>query len=247
MSSIRIAVAMLAASLLAPSLAGAQVPNGPYIAVQGHAEVKLVPDIFPVDISISDTSMNAGASQKLVEGLTREVMSAVAKLEVPDADIQLSSLHVSPQTKWDRDNEKQIFLGNEYERSIRVRLRKLVDVKALIAALPEGRNLELRVGGFERSDRGEIVRRLRGQAIADARAYARELTTAAEVKLGRIYNIADRPQLADYARRVNAIDVSSVESTTVNRSDLILKEGQITLSSDVYLIFELGAEVQAAR
>ena len=191
--------------------------------------------------------MSAAASQQLVEGLTREVMSAVAKLEVPDADLQLSSLHVAPQTKWDRDAEKQIFLGNQYQRSIRVRLRKLVDVKALIAALPEGRNLELRVGSFERSDRSEVVRRLRGQAIADARAYARELTAAAEVRLGRIYNIADRPQLADYNRRVHAIDVSSVESTTTNRSDLILKEGQITLSSDVYLIFELGPETQASR
>lgn len=244
----RLLIMLSLLGVMVPCLVQAQVPAGPYIAVQGHAEVKLVPDVFPVDISISDTGMNAAASQELVEGLTRHVMATVGKLHVPDPDIQVSSLHVSPKTKWDRDHETNTFLGNEYERSIRIRLHKLSDVRQLISELPESKNLELRVGGFERSDRAEVMRRLRSEAVADARSEARELANAAGVKVGPIFNISDRPQVAVYARGYsNPIDVASVESTTVFTSDIVLKEGQVTISSDAYLIFGIEGDGAAAR
>ena len=46
----------------------------PFLSVQGHAEAKVTPDIFPITVSLEETGMDAGASQALVERLAeREI------------------------------------------------------------------------------------------------------------------------------------------------------------------------------
>jgi len=228
---------LLGLALFAVStLALAQVPDKPFIAVQGHAEERLVPDVFPVEITITDTSQSAGESQALVEGLARQVVAAAEKLKVPDKDLTIGNLRISPEQRWDDKLERNIFTGNRYERHFTVRLRTLSDLRSLVALLPEGRNLRLQTQGFERSDAGVIRRRLRSQAVADAQEQARDLASATGVRLGRLYTASDRPMGLPYARNVSAIEAVSV-SGNVLTSEMIVKEGEISIQSDVYLVY----------
>jgi uncharacterized protein YggE len=244
----RFAFVTLCLLLAAPAISVAQVPDRPYLAVQGHAETIVVPDLFPVEITLSDTSANAAASQALVEDLARKVLAATNSLGVKDADVEIGNLRVAPETRWDKVAEKNVFLGNEYERTFRIRLHRLSDLRLLVAKLPESRNLRIRTGGFERSDRDDIVRALRRQAIANARAAASDLAEGTGVRLGRLHNASDRPQGVNYYRgNVSPIDVLSVERGNVLTSEMIVQEGQITLSSDIYLVFEIQGQDQASR
>ncbi len=65
------------ASAVAQSLSGA-----PFIAVHGRANVDVVPDTFPVSVSLSETSIETSKAQDTVERLTVAVLAQVRALGV---------------------------------------------------------------------------------------------------------------------------------------------------------------------
>lgn len=228
--------------LLATGSAFAQTtPNLPYLAVQGHATQTLVPDVFPVTITLSETSIDSAGAQSRVEGLARDVLAAAKRIGVEEADIVVGNLRVSPNMEWDEKREEQVFTGNLYQREFVLRLRKLESLRALAAALPASRSLRIQTQSFERSDADAIRNRLRDAAIADARKQAEALAASAGVRLGRLHNVSDRPQGWNYnsmpmGRSLNAISVSGTASNQLT-SEMVVTQGKITLEADAYLVY----------
>jgi uncharacterized protein len=243
-------LALLFLSLLLPAVADAQsIAGKPFLSVQGHAEALVVPDVFPVEVTLKEISMTPAKSQALIEGLAQGVLASAGRLKVVDADIEVGNLSVSPEMKWDDDKEIEIFLGNSYERELKIRFRSLEDLKTFIADLPDSRNIRIDTQTFEVSNAAEIKRKLRRAAIDDAKKAAEEMADAVGKRLVDLQNVSDRAQTTAYSSSgydSGQLDYVRVQGTallapgTVRSRGIVLREGVIKITADAFLIYVMG-------
>ena len=237
--------------VMGASIAQAQTfTTKPFLSVQGHAEAKVKPDIFPVEVRMEETGTDPAKSQGLVEDLAARVLSAAQAQGATDRDIDVGNLSISPQTKWDEKTEREIFLGNTYEREIEVRFKDLDSVRKFIAALPDMKQLRIDTSTFQYSGRRELERRLRREAIADATAAAKDMSDAVGKRLVELFNVSDRAQSTIYSNLGysgsgapvprDATSVALLAPGTVRNAGIVLKEGEITVSADAYLVYIIG-------
>jgi uncharacterized protein YggE len=238
-----IAGLLVLASILHASTAIAQPEfDAPHLAVSGHAEQQVIPDVFPLVIELSMTSDDIAAAQAEIEGLAKRVLEAAQALKVADDDITIGNLRIGHETEWNQESRKSVFVGNQYQRRFEIRLRTLDTLRALVAKLPANRHMKVQTQPFVYSGAAELRRKLRAQAVKDARAAAAELAAAVDRRLGEVQSVSDQPQGRNYAASygINAIDVMSVETSNVLTSEMIVKQGVITISADAYLVYLLA-------
>jgi uncharacterized protein len=235
---------MLLAGLAVSSGVDAQMPSGtPYLAVQGQAEERFVPDVFPLAITILETSDDAAKTHPRVEALAKQVLEAASRAGISSNDVQVGNLRVSPRFERNASSNDNVFLGNQYERRFELRLRSLDALREILALLPQSEAIRIQTQPFERSDAAAIRARLRIQAVADARRQAQGLAEASGVKLGRLLNVSDRPQAFNYASSSYAgySDGLNFNGSASNSTQamVVLREGQITLKADAYLVYQM--------
>jgi uncharacterized protein YggE len=246
---------LLFAFLAIPSVAPAQNFSGkPFLSVQGHAETKVKPDLFPLTVTLKETSMDPAKAQKLVEELAGKALDTAKQLQVADADMEVGNLDISPETDYDEKTGKEIFKGNTYERAIQLKFHSLETLKKFLEAMPLSRNLQLQTGAFQYSGAAELKRRLRREAIVDARKGAQDMAAAVDKRLLDLFNVSDKAQSTIYAASGYSYDgyagnvpvprditsVALLAPGTVRGSAIVLREGEITISADAFLVYLIG-------
>ncbi len=234
--------------IFSASQANAQNLNGkPFIAVQGSAEIELVPDVFPVKVTLSETTLDAAKAQENVEGLANKVVALAADMKVADADLTVGNLSVGTETKYDDKKETDVFVGNTYEREIRVRFHSLSDLKQFIGALPTGRSVQIETLPFTYAKEAEAKTRLLEAAIRDAKQRAEMMAKSVGKRLLELHNVSDRSQGVSYSYMgYNNLDSVVVQGTamlapgTVRSANIVLREGTIKLRTDAYLVYLIG-------
>jgi uncharacterized protein YggE len=237
---IRIAVALM---LLACAAMVQAQTSGPFIAVHGRAQQEVVPDIFPVELTLKETSKDAAATQTRIESLAKDVLATLEKMKIDNGDIEVSNLDISPEYKWDRESEKQIFLGNTYQRQIKVKFHSLEKLSQFVAALPQPEALQIQTRSFEYSKADELRRKLMEKAIADAKATAEVMATGVGKKLGLAQNISNQGLNLQYSASLFAARAVGGYAPPAPppppSPSAALREGKITLDQDVYIVYSL--------
>ena len=225
------------------------ISGSPFIAVHGKAKAEVVPDVFPLEITLKDTSLDAGKTQALIEAHAERILATARQMKLPDADVTVSNLSVSPEYKYDREAEKQVFLGNVYRRQIKLRFRKLADLAKMVGTLPDAREVQIDTSEFETSRADDVRRNLMTNAVEDARATGEVMAQAVGKRLGAVHNVSNQGFNVQYVEGgVNDPPVvfsapAPMDSITVSgsrmRADVVLREGRIELQQDVYIIYTL--------
>lgn len=241
---------LLVALFCCASTAQAQSIGGtPFIAVHGKAKAEVVPDVFPLEITLKHTSEDAARSQALIEGHAARVLATVREMRLPDADVQVSNLSVAPEFRYDREDQKQVFVGNAYRRQIKLRFRKLADLARMIGTLPDAREVLIDTGDFESSRADDVRRQLMSQAVQDARLTAETMAAAVGKRVGGVHNVSNQgfnvrylegavegpPAVFDAPSPLDSISVSGSR----RRAEVALREGRIQLQQNVYIIYTL--------
>ena len=237
-----VAVVLMVVSVM--GVANAQSIGGsPFIAVHGKAKAEVVPDIFPLEITLTDTSLDAAKTQALIEGYAGQVVALTKKMEMEDRDVTVANLSVAPEYRYDDDDDKQIFLGNTYARKIKLNFHTLEALKQMIEALPQAKQIQLDTGTFVSSKADELRRELLTQAVDDARSTAEIMAKAVGKRLGTVHNISNQ---GFNVRYVESSDSYSLDSITVTGSRLgrapapvVLSKGTTQLDQNVYIIYTL--------
>jgi uncharacterized protein YggE len=81
-----IAVAVVTVPFLASA---SQLPDYPFIHASGNGFVYVAPDVGEIDFEISVPQEEPEAARKVVEARIAEVRALVAKLGLPDADVEI--------------------------------------------------------------------------------------------------------------------------------------------------------------
>lgn len=208
---------------LAATAAAAATEDPPFIAVQGRAEMRVVPDVFPIGVTIQDKSLEPAKAQARVEEAARAVLAQVRKQGLSDADIELGNLQVRPESRYDQNTEKETFLGTQYTRTIGLRFHTLADLKAFLAATPENKLLRLETDAFLLEDTDAARRLLFLKAVENARRTADDVAKALGKRVIRVQTVSDQPLALARGSYISAINASSVESTTILTSEQIAR------------------------
>lgn len=235
----------LAAVLVAMmGVASAQSISGsPFIAVHGKAKTEVVPDVFPLQITLKDTSLDTAKTQALIEGFANQVVALTKKMEMEDRDVNISNLSVAPEYRYDDKDDKQVFLGNTYERKIKLQFHTLERLKQMIEVLPQAKQVQLDTGTFVSSKADELRRGLLAQAVDDARTTAEIVARAVGKRLGTVHNVSNQGFNVRYVESGDSYSLDAVTVSGLGRSasapPVVLSKGTIDLSQDVYIIYTL--------
>ncbi|TDK24309.1 DUF541 domain-containing protein [Luteimonas aestuarii] len=234
-------IAVVVLSLVALGAQDQSIGGAPFIAVQGKAKAEVAPDIFPLDITLSETSKDAARTQALIEGLAREVVDLAQAMGMADRDVTVSNLDVSPEYRYNERNDTEVFLGNTYQREIKFRFRSLADLQKMISSLPQTSQVRLNTRRFETSQAEELRRQLLMQAVEDARRTADIMASAVGKRIGTVHNISNQGFNMRYAA---GDDYSQLDRVTVTGAraappPAVLREGSIQLDQNVYIIYTL--------
>ena len=261
-------ICMLLVVLSSPAAFAQNVAGRPFIAVRGHAEVRVVPDTFPAIVTISDTQMDGAKAQVTVEQLVAAVIEKAKAGGLEDADLSIGNLVVSANREYDEKSEENKFTGTQYQRRLEFRFHKLTALKLFLQELPARKEVQAQTLEFRIAEPDGIRRRLLAAAIEDSRKTGEVFAHGAGGTLGAVQTISDKPLQLSTGSYISPIEVSSVESTTILTSDQIanvpvarnvthvsllapgtvrgssveiaISEGVVRVAADVYVIYLLN-------
>src|SRR5579872_7461483 len=125
---------ILSLSLAVPVLAAADgLPGSPYIQVNGHGELQVVPDMATLSLTVEKTAPDAAAARADVEARAAKVLDAARKAGIADKDIDAPSVTVEPAYDWGNNTRKLV--GQHVSRSIMLTLRDLSRYGELVDGL----------------------------------------------------------------------------------------------------------------
>lgn len=213
----------------------------PFIAVHGKASQEVVPDVFPLEITLEDTSLDAARAQATIESLAGSIVRQAEAAGVRSADMEIASLTISPEYKFNQQDDTQVFLGNSYRRTIQLRFHALADLARFIGELPEAKQLKLETGTFASSRSGELRLSLLAAAVDDARKTAEAMAGAVGRRVGAVHNVSNQGFNVRYVDSSNSTELDRIEvsGSRLRAPDVVLREGTISLDQSVYIIYTL--------
>ncbi len=126
-------ILLLLLSGLVPASFAGSLPDVPHIVVTGEYEIRAVPDIVTISLSISETGFEVAKARNSVEARSRELISSFTSLSIAKEDISSSQLQITPHYNW--NNSAQIYAGTEVSRTVEVTLRDLNRYDELIRSI----------------------------------------------------------------------------------------------------------------
>lgn len=227
---------MLLASLSSVSFANS-LPNEPHLYVQGTAKLQVKPDRATVVIGIDDTQETVGEAKKNVDDIAQKVIAIGKQFGIADKDIQAEQLNAYKQMEYDRELNKQKFVGFRVSRDIQLTLSKIEQYPEMLQALVEAGVTEFRDTQFTVSDHNTILDTVQKAAIKDARMAAKELARDFDVKLGKLYSVSFSPlesQTMPYLRASEKMMVMADSGTGPTYNT-----GHIMVEAQVYAVYLL--------
>ena len=187
MKSVIFPALILVAALTVPALAA----DPRTIAMTGHGEIRATPDMAQVTIGVTATA--ATAAQAVAANSTRMkgVFAALAKLGVPEKNIQTANFFVSPQYTNGDNNTPRRLTGYQVNNDVTVRLEDVGKLGGALDALVAAGANQINGVSFSIQNDAPLLEKARTQAVADARARAETYAKAAGVSLGPILSISE--------------------------------------------------------
>jgi hypothetical protein len=233
--------ALCFALLLGSPLGHAQtLASAPFIAVHGDASRDVVPDTFPLTITLEDTSKDVARTQSVIEALAQSIIELAKTQNVADADLTVGNLSIDAATEFDEKKEETVFVGNTYSREIRIRFHALEDMQRFLRVVPAGKQIQLGTGEYTYSKSAETRRELMASAIDEARKAADEIAAKIGKRIIGVHTVSDVPLSGRYleGNSSNAIEISSASLLAPGTVRLTL--GVVTLQEDAYVVYLIG-------
>ena len=168
------------------------------ISVTGTGTVEAAPDMATLMIGVTTQGATAAEALAANSKATDAVIARLTASGVEARDMQTSNLSINPN--WSGyDSSTPTISGYVASNMLTVRVRALDTTGAVLdAAVADGANT-LNGLTFGLANPEPAYNEARKEAVADARAKAELLATAAGVKLGQVVSIADAGAMTDPA------------------------------------------------
>src|ERR1700761_1313294 len=186
-------VAALAAMSPAQALEPPMENNNRWVEVTGEGSISAAPDFAEVTLGVTSTGKKAGDAVA-ANAQAANALSALIRSEgIAPADIQTSSVSVSPMFSRPEPNQQTTptVTGYSVSNNVSVRVRDLPRLGALIdKAVTAGANTIYGIS-FGHNDMSALLDKARPLAVADARRKAEIYAAAGGGKIGRLMGLSE--------------------------------------------------------
>lgn len=231
-SALLLPVALLSVAVLRPLPALADDTPPAMISVTGTGTVEVAPDIATLVIGVTTEGPTAAEALATNTAALGAVMARLSAAGVAPRDMQTSSLSINPQwTGYDSASVSgPAIAGYSAANLLMIRVRQLDGLGAVLdAAVSDGANT-LNDLAFGVADPAPVLDAARREAVADARARAKLLATAAGVTLGRVLSIREGSEASDPGPLLRAEAAAA---------PVPVAGGELGLSASVTIFFEI--------
>lgn len=179
---------VLSAALSLPALA--ESTSVPSVYATGTGTVEVQPDMASLSIGVTTQGDTAAAALTANSEAVAAIMVRLKAAGIEDRDMQTSNLYLNPN--WaGYDTGTPVISGYIASNMLTVNVRAMDKLGAVLdSAVSDGANT-LNGVTFGVADPGPVLDEARKEAVADARARAELLATAAGMKLGKIISITE--------------------------------------------------------
>lgn len=175
------------AAPLAVSTEGTPVEHT--IAVAGSGKVTLVPDMATVRLGVLVQKDSAKAARQLGAERMTSVIAALKKLGIDDKDIATSTVSLGPVYDW--SNNTQRITGYQLQNTVTVTVRDLDKLGDILDSTITAGATTVDGISFDVKDRVGAEAKAREAAMADAKAKAETLASAAGVRVTGVQTISE--------------------------------------------------------
>lgn len=230
--------ALLLTGLLmaAPCLAGTALPDAPHVVTNGEGKATAKPDLARITLSAQYRNANAATAKQSVDRGVEAFLDLAPQFGLKPDDITASDVSVSEDVEYD-DRDRRTSNGFVANREIRVKLRSLDKLGALLDTALAAGITEIENVAFESSREPELRREARDKAIADAREKASGLATAFGGALGPVYSINSIRSGVDDGYGSTTLDRVVVTGSRIQRSAYL--QPTVEYAERVSAVFEL--------
>ena len=180
------------------------------VSVYGAGDVSVAPDVADIVVGVSLQRPTVAGAQSAAATAMAAVVAAVKKDGVDDKDIVTINLSLSPVYDYSNGSAPKL-VGQQFTNTVKVTVRNL---KSVAAVLDDATT----VGGisFRLNDPKMAQSQARALAMADARAKADALTSAAGVSIKGVASITETTvQTAPVPMSYAALDAAAKVSTPI--------------------------------
>jgi uncharacterized protein YggE len=201
------------------------------ITVTGEGVVRAAPDQAMLMIGVTTQAETAAAALEANSTALTAVLARLKEVGIAELDMQTSNLSINPNWTGYDSGASPTISSYMAMNQLDVRIRTLDSLGAVVdAAVSDGANT-LNGLTFGVTDPKPLLDQARSLAVADARARAEVLVTAAGGRLGRIVSISEGGGFSGPAPMFRA-DQSTVPGVPV-------QGGEVGLTSTVTLTYEI--------
>jgi len=233
------------AVLVCNQTAGAQGGDVRSISVNGHAEIRLVPDLVVITLGVETFDMDLDVAKRDNDDRATRLIQVAESLGVDRQDIRTEFLNIQPQFKSHQDHGN--FLRYLVRKTVTITLRDVSKYEALLTSLlGAGANY---VHGIEflRSELDRYRLEARALAIKAAQSKAEDMAKQFGVRLGKPHSIRESQshwrssygrwgQFRDHRRQQNTVQTAE---SVVEPIEGPTQPGQISLMVTVGVSFYL--------
>lgn len=170
------------------------VTSGNSITVTGEGEAYAVPDIATFSFSVSAEAKDVNAAQSQVTEKMNGIIEALKNAGVDEKDIKTTDYNVYPKYTYSSapcgpnfcPPGRQTQDGFTASHSLSVKVRKTDDAGKLLSLVGDKGATNLSGINFTVDNQDDINAQAREEAIADAKAKAKELSKQLDVRLGKV-------------------------------------------------------------
>jgi hypothetical protein len=157
------------------------------IWVSGEGKVPVTPDLAILSLGIEAQAASVADAQTQAAEAMDKVMDALKDNGLADKDIQTQHFSISPVTRWDDEEQKEVVLGYRVSNIVTAKIRDMDKVGETIDAVAAAGGDLTRINGisFTVDDPSAYYDEAREKAVADAKAKAEQLAKLAGVTLGK--------------------------------------------------------------
>lgn len=165
------------------------------IVVTGSAEVRAVPDLARINVGVVTSAATAAAALAENNTSMNALFGVIKAQGVADKDIRTSNLSVQPQYSQPQPGQRGEFVprvvGYQVSNTVYVTLRQIDKLGPMLDILIANGANQVYGISFDIDKADELLDKVRGKAVADARRLAELYCSGDQVKPGRILQIEE--------------------------------------------------------
>ncbi len=165
------------------------------IVVTGSAEVRAVPDLARINVGVVTSAATAAAALAENNQSMNALFAVIKAQGVAEKDIRTSNLSVQPQYSQPQPGQRGEFVprvvGYQVSNTVYVTLRQIDKLGPMLDVLIANGANQVYGISFDIDKADELLDKVRGQAVADARRLAELYCSGDKVKPGRILQIEE--------------------------------------------------------